>query len=101
MNHQLSNSPRPQLILFDGVCNLCNGFVQFVIARDPAARFAFAPLQSNTAAKLLNRHRLTTPLADSVVLVEGDRVFTRSSAALRIARGLGFPWALAYAGIVV
>jgi predicted DCC family thiol-disulfide oxidoreductase YuxK len=89
------------VILFDGVCNLCNGLVQFVIARDPAARFAFASLQSNAASKLLDRHRQTTPLPDSIVLVDGDRVFTRSSAALRIARGLGFPWMLAYAGIVV
>jgi predicted DCC family thiol-disulfide oxidoreductase YuxK len=89
------------VILFDGVCNLCNGFVQFVIARDSAARFRFASLQSNAASKLLDRHRVTTLLPDSIVLVEDDRVFTRSSAALRIAGGLGFPWSLAYAGIAV
>ena len=52
--HPLTNSPTHQfspVILFDGVCNLCNGFVQFVIARDPAARFRFAALQSATARR--------------------------------------------------
>ena len=89
------------VILFDGVCNLCNGFVQFVITRDPTARFSFASLQSNAASTLLDRSRLAAPLPDSIVLVDGDRVFTKSTAALRIAKGLGFPWMLAYAGIAV
>ena len=43
----------PSIVLFDGVCNLCNGFVRFVIARDPATRFQFAPLQSETAGRLI------------------------------------------------
>jgi predicted DCC family thiol-disulfide oxidoreductase YuxK len=86
------------VILFDGVCNLCNGFVQFVIARDPAARFRFAALQSASARRLLDG---LSAVPDSVVLVDGGRVYTRSSAALRIARGLPFPWSLARALIVV
>ena len=85
------------VILFDGVCNLCNGFVQFVIARDPSARFRFAPLQSAAAAGILREAGVTAPLPDSVVLVEDGRVYVRSDAALRIARGLRFPWPLAYA----
>jgi predicted DCC family thiol-disulfide oxidoreductase YuxK len=79
-----------RVVLFDGVCNLCNGAVQFIIRRDPHARFQFAALQSESAAKLLR----AGPTLDSIVLVEGDRVFTRSAAALRIARGLRFPWPL-------
>src|SRR3954454_19099033 len=89
-------SPVPATILFDGVCNLCNGFVQFVIERDPGARFRFASLQSRAAAALLNGHLARGPIPDSVVLVEGDRVFTQSTAALRVARGLGFPWNVSY-----
>ena len=88
-------------ILFDGVCNLCNGFVQFVIARDPAARFRFAPLQSPAADALLREAGVSSPLPDSVVLVEDGSIFVRSDAALRIARGLRFPWPLAFGFTVV
>src|SRR5438034_10749732 len=90
------------LVLFDGVCNLCNGFVQFVIERDPAARFQFAPLQSETAKRLLASAGRSTPeTPDTFVLFEDGRVFTRSAAALRIARRLPFPWPLAYSFMLI
>jgi predicted DCC family thiol-disulfide oxidoreductase YuxK len=88
-------------ILFDGVCNLCNGSVQFVVARDPSARYRFASLQSPAAASLLRDAGVTSPLPDSIVLVEGDRVYVRSTAILRILRRLRFPWPLAFALIAV
>jgi len=88
-------------ILFDGVCNMCNGFVRFVIARDPSGHFRFAPLESNAAAALLRERGVTDPLPDSVVLVEQEGVFVRSDAPLRILRRLRFPWPLAYALIVI
>ena len=81
--------------MFDGVCNLCNGFVQFVIERDPSGRFQFAALQSDAARRVLAAHDAPNPLADSVVLIEEGRVYTGSTAALRIARGLRLPWPLA------
>jgi len=80
--------------LFDGLCNLCSGSVQFVVRRDPAGRFQFAPLQSPTAQRVLQEHGVTASLPDSIVLVEDGQVFTRSPAALRIARRLPFPWPL-------
>lgn len=84
----------PTVILFDGVCNLCNGFVQFVIARDAQAYFQFASLQSPVGQELLAAHGVViaaTP--ESVVLVEGDRVFTHSEAVLRVLRQLpGWRW---------
>lgn len=89
------------LVLFDGVCNLCNGFVQFVIARDPHGRFQFAALQSETARRLLERHGAPDPLPDAIVLVEDGRLYTRSTAALRIARQLTFPWPLTAVCFVV
>src|SRR5579862_417902 len=102
--HQLANSPTlqfPSVLLFDGVCNLCNGFVQFVIARDPSARFHFGALQSDAGRRLL-RERYTRPtLPDSLVLIDARGVFTRSEAALRVARGLRFPWPLAYGLMLV
>lgn len=87
------------VVLFDGVCNLCNAAVRFIIRRDPGGRLRFAALQSEAAAVLLAAQ--AEPLPDSIVLVEGGRVFTRSAAALRIARRLRFPWPLLYALIVV
>ncbi|HEB52732.1 MAG TPA: DUF393 domain-containing protein [bacterium] len=81
------------LVLFDGDCNLCSGAVQFVIRRDPRARFRFASLQSEVGRGVLARAG-AAGLPDSIVLVCGDRVLVRSSAALAIARGLRFPWPL-------
>jgi len=89
------------MVLFDGVCNLCSASVQFIIARDPAGRFRFATLQSETAKRLLRDAGLSEPHPDSLVLIEGDRIDTHSTAALRIARGLRAPWPLAYALVVV
>jgi predicted DCC family thiol-disulfide oxidoreductase YuxK len=89
------------LILFDGVCNLCNGFVQFVIAHDPHARLQFGALQSAAARRVLEMHHTPGPLPDSIVLVEDGKVYTQSTAALRIARHLRFPFPLAFALLVV
>ena len=89
------------VILFDGVCNLCNGFVNFVIARDPAGRFQFGALQSAAAQRLLGSIDSREPWPDSIVLVERGRVWTQSAAALRVARALAFPWPLAYVFVVV
>ena len=88
-------------ILFDGVCNLCNGFVQFVIARDPGAHFRFAPLSSPAAERLLAEAGVTLPVPDTIVLLEDGAAFYRSDAALRVARGLTFPWPLAYGLVAV
>jgi predicted DCC family thiol-disulfide oxidoreductase YuxK len=89
------------VVLFDGVCTLCNGLVTFVIARDPAKRFAFGPLQSPAARRLLESIDSRHAWPDRIVLVEDGRVWTRSTAALRVARRLTFPWPFAYIFIVV
>ena len=94
-------SSEPALILFDGVCNLCSSAVRFVIARDPHGRFRFASLQSDAAALRLQPFAGVTASLDTIVLIEGDRLFTRSAAALRIARRLTFPWPLTYLLIAV
>ena len=92
-----------QLILFDGVCNLCNGLVQFVIPRDPGGRFQFGALQSASARRVLDLHHVPDPAPDSVMLVEEGTgtVYAGSTAVLRIARHLTFPWPLASALLVV
>ena len=89
-------SEEPAIILFDGVCKFCNGFVPFVIRRDPCARLRFAALQSDAGRRLLAQHGLPPDHTDSMVLVENGVAHLRSSAALRIARRLRFPWPLAF-----
>lgn len=89
------------ILLFDGVCNLCNGFVQWVIDRDPEARFRFAALQSAAGQQLLERHGLPTEGFETFVLVEGDDYYTKSTAALRMLKRLGFPYSLLYPFVVV
>lgn len=89
------------LVLFDGVCNLCNAVVRFVIPRDPRGHFQFATLTSDAAARALATEPGARQLPDSVILVEDGRVFTRSDAALRILRRLTFPWSLVYGLIVL
>jgi predicted DCC family thiol-disulfide oxidoreductase YuxK len=88
------SSANAPLILFDGVCNLCSGAVQFVIRRDPRARFRFASLQSAAAKAALARTGVLGPLPDSIVLVHGGRVRVKSAAALAIVRGMRLPWPL-------
>jgi predicted DCC family thiol-disulfide oxidoreductase YuxK len=89
------------ILLFDGVCNLCNGSIQFVIEHDPEGRFRFAPLQSDAAERLLDDVGFRDYDFDTFVLVEGDDYYTKSEAALRVATGLSFPWSLAGAARVV
>ena len=92
------------IILFDGVCNLCISAVQRVIERDKKERFYFASLQSDAARQELERllgAEEIDALPDSIVLLDPEGVHTRSAAALRIARGLGFPYALLRLGVVL
>ncbi len=96
-----AQEPPPSVVLFDGVCNLCDASVHFIIDHDPCARFAFAPLQSPAGQALLAGHGLTDSVPDSVVLVEDGRCFTRSTAARRSARRLSGPWPLLYPLILI
>lgn len=77
------------IVLFDGVCNLCNGFVQFIAPRDDDAEFYFASLQSEVGRDLLSAHGLPTDELESIVLVEDDEAFVKSDAVIRIATKLG------------
>ena len=76
------------IILFDGVCNLCNGAINFVIIRDTANVFKFAPLQEKSGSLLLEKHAIDPQRIDSIVLIENNTVYVKSAAALRIAKKL-------------
>lgn len=77
-----------KIILFDGVCNLCNSTVQKVIENDYKNQFKFASLQSEFGQEFLKKNDLSTEEFNSIILVDGERYFTKSDAALRIGREL-------------
>lgn len=96
-------TPSRPVVLFDGVCNLCNSAVQWLIERDPEGRLSFASLQSRAARGVLAAAQVddASKLPDSIVLVDQAGVHVRSAAALRIAGLLGFPYSLARIALLV
>ena len=87
------------IVIFDGVCRFCSGTVDFVIARDPARKFKFAPMQSESARTLIEQHYrgcTESPNVDleTFLLIKDDRCLVRSDAALAIAGELAWPWPL-------
>jgi predicted DCC family thiol-disulfide oxidoreductase YuxK len=89
------------IILFDGVCNVCSGAVQFVIKRDKKNIFRFASLQSAEGQKLLAHHKLPPSDFNSFVLIENDKVYIKSDGALKVAKELNGLWPLLYGFIIV
>ncbi|PQB04376.1 thiol-disulfide oxidoreductase DCC family protein [Aureitalea marina] len=94
-------SKNQSVVLFDGVCNLCNGAVTFLIRRDRHDRFRFAALQSEMGAELTRAYGIDTEEVDSIVLIEDKKAFVRSDAALRIARGMNGAYPLLYGFIIL
>jgi predicted DCC family thiol-disulfide oxidoreductase YuxK len=90
----------PRVVLFDGVCNVCNAAVNFIIDRDPSRRFHFASLQSAVGRKVTEAHGIEGGI-DTVVLVEEGRAYTESSAVLQVARHLGGLWPLLRVFVVI
>ena len=84
----------PAIVIFDGVCNLCNGVVTWIIPRDPTNRIKFAALQSAAGQRLLQHHEIDRAAIDSVIVIDGDNLFIESDAALRICHYLRWPWPL-------
>ena len=89
------------VILFDGVCNLCNASVQFIIKRDKKQIFRFAALQSQFGQKVVDSFNLSDKKIDSVILLENNSVKIKSDAALRIAKQLGGIYSLLYVFIIL
>jgi len=83
---------RESLILFNGVCNLCNAWVRFVIRRDPTGIFRFAAQQTPTGQAIIEDHLGRGGQSPSVILIEGNAIFTESDAILQILARLGPPW---------
>jgi predicted DCC family thiol-disulfide oxidoreductase YuxK len=89
------------IVLFDGVCNFCNSSVNFIMDRDKNDRFRFAALQSDAGTELQKQYGLDPNELSSFILIEEGRYFTKTTAALRVGKLLGFPWNLFYSLIVI
>ena len=90
-SHESQSTDKP-LVIFDGVCHLCQSSVQFIILRDPKGIFNFVPMQSSTAQNILQIMYPEVIAGDTVLLVEDGEIYGRSAAALRICRRLTRPW---------
>ena len=103
----MAETPKPQLpasnpiILFDGVCNLCNASVQFIIRNDPKSTFRFASLQSEAGKTILNQFSVSPEKLYSVLVIHDGHLYDRSRAALEIARRLKGLWPLLYGFIII
>ncbi|UPK45331.1 thiol-disulfide oxidoreductase DCC family protein [Paenibacillus pabuli] len=99
--NQIDRHQGHPIVLVDGVCHFCQGLTKWIIKRDPEGKYHFASLQSDVAKKLLEKGNLSTDSMDTFVLIEDGKYYTRSTAALRLAKGLKFPYPLLYVLIIV
>jgi len=91
-----------KIILFDGLCNLCNGSVIFILQREKEPGFQFASIQSEAGQKLLAWSGLPSDYSEAVVLIDHGKIYLGSTAALKIGQQLRFPWSLlSYVGFLV
>lgn len=91
-----------KIILFDGVCNLCNGSVTFILQREKESVFQFASIQSEAGRGLLEWCGLPKDYNQAVILIDRGKIFLGSTAALKIGKTLKFPWSiLSYAGFII
>ena len=89
------------IILFDGICNLCNGSVQYVLKHDKKKLFRFASLQSDSGQQLLKKYKLPHNNFNSFVLLQNEKAYLKSTAALMVAKQLGGFTQILYAFIIV
>lgn len=89
------------VIFFDGVCNLCNASVQFAIKHDKNEVFKFTALQGNYAKTILPKFNINLERINTIILVENNQLYTKSSAALRIAKKLNGLWPMLYAFMII
>ena len=90
-----------KIILFDGVCNLCNGSVNFFITHDKKDIFRFAALQSDIGIELQKKLNIDHENIESFILIDGDKFYKKSTAALRVAGMIGFPYNLLYPLLII
>jgi predicted DCC family thiol-disulfide oxidoreductase YuxK len=94
----MPSKDQKSILLFDGICNLCNASVQFILKKDQKEQFLFASLQSDAAEKLLLQYKDKKIGMDSIVLIEDGKVYQKSTAVLKICQHLNWPWRIFLVG---
>lgn len=89
------------MILFDGTCKLCNNVVRFITKNDSKRIFCFIPLESEKASEYLNRYNKKNVNKGSVLLIEDEKIYTKSNAVLHILKCLDGLWPLFFVFIIV
>lgn len=95
------NSVNKPIIFFDGICNLCNSIVQFIIKHDRKERFLFASLQSEKSKDILSNFNFTLSYIDTMILLENNKLYFGPSATLRIVRHLNSIYPLLYIFVII
>lgn len=96
----VANNRNKSIVLFDGECNFCNSSVNFIIRHDKKDQFRFAAIQSETGKSLIKKYHISEAI-DSIILIEKDKIYLRSTAVLRISKHLNGIYPLLYVFIVV
>ena len=89
------------IVLFDGICNFCDSSINRIIRHDKKNRFRFAPLQSETGKKLAKQYFIDTEKTDSIILIENNKAYTKSTAILRISKHLNTLYPLMYGFMII
>lgn len=97
----MASTSSKYIVLFDGVCNLCNGAIQFLLKRDTKKKFLVGSLQGRTGQEYLHKYHLSADQYHSFILIEGNVLYTRSTAVLRTLKHLGRGWQLLYVFIYI
>ena len=97
----MNDAKNHKIILFDGVCNLCNGAVVFIINHDKKDLFRFTALQNEVGKELVFKLKIDTSKTDSIILIDGDSFYIKSTAALKISRHLSGGYPLLYGFMIV
>lgn len=97
----MASTSSKYIVLFDGVCNLCNGAIQFLLKRDKKKQFLVGSLQGKTGQEYLRKYHLSSNQYHSFILIEGNVLYTRSTAVLRSLKHLGRGWQLLYVFIYI
>ncbi len=97
----MNNNKKYKIILFDGVCNLCNGAVNFIIEKDKKNVFKFAALQSEIGLKLISKFNIDTSKLDSIILIDDEKYYEKSTAALHISKNLSGVYPLLFGFIII
>ena len=87
-----TNSDTRTIIFYDGVCNLCNGLVQFILKRDKQRRFRFVAIQSQSGKDILKRFKISTEAVRTIIVIDGNSIYFKSRAIFKILDDIGGFW---------